>query len=67
MHYAEFQIDPGGSLTMTSGPNVCWPLCGCQRPPGPAFTRMYHGYDLRRFLLDTRICWAMHCSAITAA
>ena len=53
VHYAEFQIDPGRVIDDDQWIERVLAIVRLSAPARSRLSRMYHGYDLRRFLLDT--------------
>ena len=52
-HYAEFQIDPGRVIDDDEWIERVLAIVQLSAPARSRLSRMYHGYDLRRFMLDT--------------
>ncbi len=53
VHYAEFQIDPGRVIDDDEWIERVLAIVQLSAPARSRLSRMYHGYDLRRFMLDT--------------
>lgn len=50
-HWPEYMIDPG-EIPTADQIEALTKLCGLSAPIGTRLSRAYHGYDVRRFILD---------------